>query len=283
MEPGSEAMRKTGWHGLWLLVVLAVAFPREAHGQSAEDVARALQDPLANIAALMTDNTIAFKTGQPEETTGYNFQLQPVYAVPAKTFNFIPRAVIPIIGAPGGADLPNLGQPLPESDMTTWGLGDIILQTFFNPKSESAWKWGVGPQFSFKTRTDSALVGPGWGAGVGGVLVGGAGDFSVALLISQHWGFAGDFSVASIQPMMFYNLPSLPGFTINYNNTIAIDWKSDRGNRWTVPLGAGVSQSFVLRGGHGLDLAFGAYYLVVRPEGGPNSQLKFAITWLIPR
>lgn len=47
----------------------------EARGQSAEDIERALQDPLATIAGLMTDNTININSGYPETTTGYNFQL----------------------------------------------------------------------------------------------------------------------------------------------------------------------------------------------------------------
>ncbi len=255
--------------------------PAFARAQSAEDIAKALQDPLASIAALMTDNTINFNTGEPDETTGYNFQLQPVYAVPAKTFNFIPRAVIPIIGAPGGANWPGLGEPTPGSDVT-WGLGDITLQTFFNPKSEGAWKWGVGPQFSLKTATDSAVAGPGWGIGVGAVVVGGVGDFSFAFLVNQHWGQDG-FSVASLQPMVFFNLPSLPGFTIHYNNTIAVDWNATEGKEWTVPLGLGVSQAFQLGGGHGLDVLLGAYGMAARPDGAPNWQLKFGISWLIPR
>ena len=263
------------------LVIAGVLRPASAGAQSAEDIARAMQDPLASIAALMTENTVNFNTGQPEETTGYNFQLQPVYAVPAKTFNFIPRAVIPIIGAPQGANWPGLGEPSPASG-TTWGLGDIILQTFFNPKGEGAWKWGVGPQFSLKTATDSALAGPGWGIGVGGVLVGDAGNFAFAALVNQHWGENG-FSVASLQPMVFYNLPSRPGFTLHYSNTITADWNGAEGTEWTVPLGLGVSQALEIGGGHGLDLLLGFYGLVARPEGGPDWQLKFGISWLIPR
>ncbi len=277
-------MNKLQLHAASLGIALGLAFTAiDARAQTAEDIAKAMQDPLASIAALMMDNTVNFNSGQPEETTGYNFQLQPVYAIPFESFNFIPRAIIPIIGAPGGADFPNLGPPRPPGDSVTWGLGDIMTQLFFSPKSESAWKWGVGPQFSFQTRTDSAVAGPGWGAGAGGVLVGGVGVVSIALLVSQHWGFDVDFSVASMQPMIFWNLPSPVGFTINYNNTIALDWKGTAGNKWTVPLGLGVSQAFQLGGGNGLDLGLGFYGLVVRPEGGPNWQLKFSISWLIPR
>lgn len=108
----------------------------------------------------MTDNTVNFGTGT-DERTGYNFQFQPVYSIPFDTFNFIPRGVVPIVGAPGGADFPNLGPPQPPGPDVKWGLSDIIVQTFFNPKSASDWKWGAGAQFSFKSRTSEGVAGLG--------------------------------------------------------------------------------------------------------------------------
>ena len=156
-----------------------------------------------------------------------------------------------------------------------------MLQTFFSPKGGGSWKWGVGPQFSLKTATDSAVAGPGWGLGVGGVVVGGVGDFSLSFLINQHWGQDG-FSVASLQPLIFWNPPSMSGFSIHYNNTIAVDWNAAEGKEWTVPLGLGASQAFQL-GRHGLDLALGVYKMVARPDGAPNWQLKIGVSWLIPR
>jgi hypothetical protein len=81
--------------------------------------------------------------------------------------------------------------------------------------------------------------------------------------------------------MLFYNLPG--AWTIHYNNAWALNWQGDDGNKWTIPLGAGVSKTFMLGGGNGLDLSLGLYGMIARPEGGPNSQLKFGLSWLIPR
>lgn len=69
-----------------------------ATAQDAAEMARMLQDPLANIKALMTDNDINFNAGN--DQTSYGFQLQPVCAVSFDKagFNLINRAVIPIIG-----------------------------------------------------------------------------------------------------------------------------------------------------------------------------------------
>ena len=48
-------------------------------GGGAAEMARKLQDPLANVSAFMTDNDIQFKSGKDGDTTSYSFQLQPVY------------------------------------------------------------------------------------------------------------------------------------------------------------------------------------------------------------
>jgi len=266
-----------------VLVVGAFLTPAAASAQSAEDIARSLQDPLASISAVMLDNTFNLNTGNPDERTGYNHQLQPVYAIPFESFNFIPRLVVPVVGAPSGAKFPNLGPPVGGPDDITWGLSDIMVQTFFSPRSEGTWKWGIGPQVSLKTRSDSLVAGPGWGVGVSAVLVGSLGPVAVSALANQHWGDEGDFSVMTVQPMFYYDVPSIPGATIHFNNAITADWRIEGGTKWSVPLGLGVSKSFVVGAGHGLDLALGYYAMVSRPEGAPSGQVKFGVAWVIPR
>ena len=105
-----------------------IAAKEEVDG--AAEMARQLQDPLANIAAIMTDNDIFFNK---DVGTSYSFQIQPVYSFdfPKQGFSFIPRGVIPILGVPPVADLPRLGLPRPKGDGTTWGLGDIVTGNFF--------------------------------------------------------------------------------------------------------------------------------------------------------
>jgi hypothetical protein len=251
-----------------------------ADANSAAEMARILQNPLANISALMTDNDVLFDAGD-EENTSYQFQLQPVYAFdfPDHGFTFIPRGVIPIVGASQGADLPSIGI----SEDRTWGLGDIVTQFFFAPHVESSWKFGFGPQLSWKTHTDSDLRGSDWGAGFAAVVTGGIGDnFSMSPMVSNIWSYDGEFSVMSIQPGVYYNFAFLPGSYIAYNAAITADWKQPSSNTWTLPLGAIIGKTFDIAG-HGLDLSFGGYGNVVRPDNGPKWSLKFGITWLIPR
>ena len=253
---------------------------------SLEDLARKAQDPLADITAIMTDNTIGFNQG-PGDDTGYGFQLQPVKSFDTPYgFRLIPRAIIPIVGAPNGSDfifLGDLGGPaaaVPTNTTTTWGLSDTMVQMFVAPETDSSVKFGIGPQVSLSTHTDSKLKGPGWGAGVAAVVFGGVGNLSLGSVVGQHWGSDGNFSTLTIQPIVLYNFEQLPGVYLGYNNTISANWKQSGKNVWTVPLGLTVGKILAIGDGSALDLSIGGYNVIARPDGAPDWQLKFGISLL---
>jgi len=272
---------------LFIAALTAIAWPGVSTADSAAEMARKMNNPLANIKALMTDNAIGFDTGD-DKGTSYGFQLQPVYAIdmPEYGFTFIPRAVIPILGLEPGTTVPRLGigtDPMSGGGNSVWGLGDTMIQMFFAPHSDSEWKWGIGPTVSIATHTKSELKGPDWGGGVVGVVTGNiTPDLAFAGIVGNHWSFNGDFNTASIQPMFFYSVPSNPGTTISYNAVTTVDWTADADNRWTVPLGLSVGKTWDMGGGHGLDMSIGPYYNVVRPEGAAGWQIRFGINWLFP-
>ena len=58
--------------------ILPVSNEQASAAPSAEELARKAQDPLADVRAVMTDNTIAFGTS--DDDTSYGFQIQPVSA-----------------------------------------------------------------------------------------------------------------------------------------------------------------------------------------------------------
>ena len=228
----------------------------------------------------MTDNTISFGTA--DEETAYGFQLQPVYSIPTnRGFNLIAHGLVPIVGTPSGADLPKLGPDPVPGDGMTWGLSDIYLQSFFVPQTDSAIKFGFGPQVSMRTRTDEAVAGPGWGIGAAAVAFGFAGDLSYGAIVAHHWG-QDDFNLTTLQPIMFYNLKLFGGSYIGYNNSITYNWKAASGSRWQVPLGLTVGKTFLFDSGYALDLSLGGYGLVERPKGGADAQFKFALNLFFP-
>ncbi|NKB88505.1 MAG: hypothetical protein GKS06_09815 [Acidobacteria bacterium] len=273
-----------------LLLVTVTATPISAQQEEDADsspeeaaaaMARALQDPLANIAAIMTDNDIHIGTGNGVATPV--FQVQPVYSFNFSKFSLVTRAVVPIIGLAPGAKIPPVGEPAPETGSTTWGLGDTSFQMFVAPKSRGSWKWGVGPQLSLKTHTTGDLRGAGWGAGPVGVIVGGFGpNVSFAGILGQLWGQNG-FSTTLIQPNVFYNFPGVPGLAIGYNGAITIDHSIEEGSKVQLPIGFVVGRTTDLGRGYGLDMSIGPYVYPVKPTGGPEWSLKFGLTLLMPR
>jgi len=270
--------------------------PDDAGAQGEVDGAAALsallQDPLANLSALMTDNTLGLRSGVDNDES-YEINLQPVYSINFEELGWsvIPRAMIPIISVKPGTDLPRLAddgslQAGRDKGRET-GLSDIVTQFFFTPLGQKGWKFGGGPMLSWNTRTDTDLKGAGYGAGPIGVAVGEVGPLSVSVLGGHLQGFDNDFSTTILQPMVYYNFESLPGAYVAYNNTISYDHKSKggSGNHWNVPLGLTTGKTFDMGGGHGFDLGIGAYHMPSwgRPKGGTEYQIKLGLAWIFPR
>jgi hypothetical protein len=126
-------------------------------GVATSEMARKLQIWLLNIEAVIADDDISFKTGN--DDTSYSFQSQPLSALdfPEKGLSFLPRTGIPVIGAAPQIGLLYLSEITPSDGSTNWRLSDIITRFFLTPKANSKWKWGVGPQFSWKTRTEDKV------------------------------------------------------------------------------------------------------------------------------
>ena len=265
---------------LGLAVLIAAPFP--AFADNAAEMQKKLQNPLASIKTVMTDNVIGFQTGKTNDTS-FGFQIQPVYAIDFadKGFTMIPRAVIPIVGLEPGTYTPITGQPDPAETQSVWEFGDSMVQLFFAPHTEGAWKWGVGPQVSLPTATNQQVEGPQWGAGVAGVVTGAFTEkLAFAGIVGNQWGNSGRFNTMILQPMFFYTVGS--GKSLAYNAVISADWKASSGNRWTVPLGLSYNQTIDMGGGNAFDFMIGPYYNVVRPEGGARWTIRFGVNWLFP-
>lgn len=255
------------WFISALPALLLAASPALAQDDcdAACQAARKAQDPLAPVTGLLTDNTLGF--GPTSDSSTYNYQLQPVFTIEGDGANVIFRGLLPYIGLPDG------------DGGTRYGWSDTILQAFYVPEVEpGAFKLGYGVQASFDT-AQKGFGGPGNGAGLALVGFGFSGNWSYGGVVGHLWG-EDDFSVTTIQPIAFYNLEDfLGGSYIGYSNTLSYDWRDDA---WTVPVGATFGKTFVVGGGHAIDVNLGAYTLLDTPEGGNDWQIKFGISWFLP-
>jgi hypothetical protein len=260
------------------LMLLTAPTVTQAQMSAAEEMARKLADPLADIHAILFENDVFFFDSGNGQKKGehYSFKLSPVWAIDVedKGYSVIPRAVIPLNGR-FRSTIDHVGR--------TWGLGDVTLQIFIAPKIESTWKWGIGPQFSFETSRKPQLGGIGYGFGLSGVLVGNlSSQASLAVLVSNVWSLDGKHSIASIHPFLTYYFKSFPGLYINYQQATTINWKAE-GAKVNLPIGAGIGRIWALGGrGYGLDFNFGIYFYPIRSERAPLWSLKFGIGFVFP-
>jgi hypothetical protein len=280
-------MKRTVFFAVVAIVLAGTAFAQDAaetpdkgNLSAGEALARKLQDPLANLRVLNTENNFDFGTGNEELSA--TFFIQPVYAISREKVNIVLRGVIPVVGLAPEAQKPVVGEPLPPGNGDTWGLADSQFMAFFSPKSESKFKWGGGPLISAPTHTDSKLSGAKWGAGPALIGVGTVGSQWTYAVIGTHvWGQDG-YSTSTVQPMLFYNIPGTKGIAINYNAVSSYNHDATKGNEWTVPLGLSVSKPWVLKSGHAIDASIGVYKNVEKPDGAADWTFRWTIGLVFP-
>jgi hypothetical protein len=265
------------WVASLLAATLLAITPAHAE-MSAEDLAKAAQNPIGNLISLPFQNNTNFDVG-PQGGTQNILNIQPV--IPFKVnedWNIITRTILPLIWQPGFA--PGEG--------TTFGLGDLQLSAFLSPSVPGAdgLIWGVGLITQMPTDTND-LGNKNWGLGPTAVLLKleKGNPWVYGALVNNVWSLTsnqrgGAYSNFLIQPFVNYNFPN--GTYINSAPIITADWKAESGQQWTVPLGIGVGKIFHL-GKLPVNTQLGAYYNVVKPDNGANWQLRAQVQLMFPK
>lgn len=261
------------------LVSLTVAASLHAESsdessQSAEALAKATQNPVAKLISVPFQNNFNFGVG-PDEVTQWVCNVEPVIPITlSEDWNLITRTIMPIINQPS----------LAPGFLSAFGLGDINPTLFLSPGKASELIWGLGPTFTFPTATDSILGSGKWSAGPAAVMLTMPGHWVVGALANQQWSFAGwgekDVSQMLIQPFVNYNFPK--GWYLSSAPIVTANWEADSGDVWTVPIGGGMGKIFRL-GKLPLNTQLQAFYNVVKPDEGPDWQLRFQLQFLFPK
>jgi hypothetical protein len=245
-----------------------------AGGQDSSDLAKASQNPVADLISLPLQYNTNFGVG-PYDHTQHVLNIQPVIPIHLnEDWNLITRAIMPIIHQPRMG--PGLG---PET-----GLGDLQLTGFLSPAKPGKLIWGVGPVLRFPTATDDLLGSEKWSAGPSAVLLRTHGPWVFGGLVQNVWSFGGDSDRADVnefllQPFVNYNLPK--GWYLSTAPNITANWKADGDSVWTVPLGGGVGKVFKI-GKQPVNVSLRTYYNAVRPDNGPEWTAQLQLTLLFP-
>jgi hypothetical protein len=250
----------------------------EAGEDETSELARAVQNPIADLISLPFQNNTSFNFG-PREGTQNVLNIQPVIPVDlSEDWLMITRTIIPVVSQPSFA---------PGQDREN-GLGDTLFSAFVSPKDQDLWLagqwlWGVGPAVLLPTSTDDRLGAGEWGAGPSAVFLTLQGRWVVGSLFSNVWSFSGDSDVNLFtwQPFVNYNLDD--GWYLTSSPLITANWEADSDNTWTVPVGGGIGKIFRI-GKQPINASLQSFYNVEEPDDlGPEWSIRFQLQFLFPR
>jgi hypothetical protein len=244
--------------------------------QDAGALARAAQNPVANMYSLPFQNNTNLNYG-PFNHTQNILNIQPVLPFALnEDWNVITRTIIPVISQPA----------FTAGEGTTFGLGATQVSAFLSPARPGRIIWGAGAVVQAPTTTDQALGSNIWGGGPTAVALTMQGPWVIGALANNIWSFGGDprnrYNMFTLQPFVNYNFPHSPGTYLSFSPIVTADWEAKSGDTWTVPLGLAAGQIFRI-GHQPVNAQLGAYYNVIRPDIGPEWQIRFQLSFLFPR
>ena len=247
---------------------------QNAGEHSEGELARAAQNPVANLISVPFQNNFNFGVG-PNDVTQWILNFQPVIPITLNEYwNLITRTILPIIDQPSPA--PGV--------RSAFGLGDVNPTLFLSPAKSGKFIWGVGPTFTFPTATDPLLGNGKYSAGPAAVGLMMHGHWVVGALANNQWSYAGwggsSMNAMLIQAFVNYNFEH--GWYLTTAPIITANWKAPGGDQWTVPVGGGVGK-IVKLGPLPINVQLSAYANVVTPDNGADWQLRFQFQFLFPK
>jgi hypothetical protein len=253
------------------LLSIGVATPLALQAQqTADELAQKAANPIANLISVPFQNNTDFGLG-PYDRARNVLNIQPV--VPLSEGKIITRTIIPF------AWLPDVTA---ESGSSSSGLGDIVLTVFYVPSS-GATMWGLGPVVEFPTG-GASRGSEKWSIGPSFVALKVNGPWTLGILANNVWSFAGAEERSSVNRglLQYFIVRQMGnGWYLNSAPINTVNWKADSGDKWLVPLGGGGGK-LVFLGRLPVNLQSQAYYNVVKPDFGPDWQLRFQVQVLLP-
>jgi hypothetical protein len=262
---------------IFCLVTLLTAAPLTAAEQSAEELAKTTQNPIASVISLPFQNNLNFNYG-PQGSPQNILDIQPVFPFGlSPDWNLITRTILPLVSQPAFS---------PGQD-SQFGFGDTQFSAFLSPAKPGEIIWGAGMIAQLPTHTDNTLGSRQWGIGPTVVALRIDGPWVYGVLVNNVWSLSGDdtgrnqkYNNLLVQPFGDYNFGKT-GTYICSSPVVTANWRT---GKWVVPLGGGMGQIAKVFGNQPIDFQLQAFYNVVHPDNlGPEWQLRFQVKLLFPK
>ncbi len=238
-------------------------------------------NPVAYLHSVAFKNTFDF--GAPNGSA-YFLNIVPIIPMRLGGWDVVHRPIIPIIDVSGfTAGSPEI--PVGTPGDGAFGLGDINYTAYLSPSKEETVDWGIGPSITFPTATDDQLGSDKWSAGPAAAFFYMRNPWVFTVQGRQLWSFAGDSNRPDVnqlvlQPIIMYGLGN--NWALVTDMVIVANWNADSDNRWTVPLGGGISK-FLMIGNQPVLARIDAYYNIEKPVGAPDWSMNFVVRLFFPR
>ena len=254
-----------------LIVILLLSTGAQASESSEKDldeISRKLDNPLTNLWSLTLEDKLRIINGAivEDNTWGNTLFFQPGLPVPVGSDGggvlsirpVFPTVTSPVLdpGAAGGVD----------GHVT--GFGDIQLLSMIGPNRADGVVWGVGATFKFPTASKDELGSGKYQAGPAAMLFRLGKPWIVGALVQHWWSYAGDDrradrNTTNIQYIIRHSLPN--AWSVGMGPTISVEWEEEPGDRWTVPIGLGVTKTMRF-GNTPVKFRAEVHYALIYPE-----------------
>ena len=250
--------------------------PSDENAKEEGDLAKKTQNPVADLISVPFQNNTSYNIGTNERASN-TLNIQPVIPVHlSEKVLLISRIILPITYQP---DLTSTGGG-------SSGFGDTNPTFFFSPAKPGKLIWGVGPAFLLPTATQRSVGTGKWSAGPAAVALIQPGPWTIGVLASQLWSFAGPsdrstVSLMTVQYFVNYNLAH--AWYLTSSPILTFNWEATSSEEWLVPFGGGIGKIFKI-GKLPLNGSLQAYYNVRSDESTTLArwQARVQLAFLFP-
>ena len=244
--------------------------------ESESELAQQLANPVAALISVPFQLNYNSNIGSADDGDQWLLNVQPVIPFSLnEDWNLISRTILPVVAQ--SDFFPGAGSQT--------GIGDTVQTFFLSPKAPTSagWIWGAGPAFLLPTGTDDLLTTDKWGAGPSAVVLRQTGPWTIGMLGSHIWSYAGDsdrqdVNSSLLQPFLSYTTPKAWTFSLQTESTY--DWE---GGGWQIPV-RGTFSKLTRFGTQLVSLGGGVHYWLESTPTGPEGWgLRFTATLLFPR